>query len=59
MTVPPGADLPKGPQGAWDEDAMPMMGTLPESETNVLLDLIGPSLDCWFVQWDGWEGAPA
>jgi hypothetical protein len=56
ITVPPDTDVPKGPQGAWDEDAIPVMGTLPETETNALLALLGPSSDCWFMLWEGWDG---
>jgi len=56
VTVPPGSDIPFGPQGAWDEDATPLIGTLPERETNTLVDLLTPSTACWFVMWDGWDG---
>jgi hypothetical protein len=56
ITVPPATPIPKGPQGAWDEDAMPRMGTLPEEETAVLLALLPPSSHCWFLVWDGWSG---
>ena len=56
ITVSPGSDIPLGPQGSWDEDATPLLGTLPERETNALLDLLTPSAVCWFVLWDGWDG---
>jgi hypothetical protein len=56
ITVSPGSDIPLGPQGSWDEDATPLRGTLPERETNALLDLLTPSTACWFVMWDGWDG---
>jgi hypothetical protein len=56
ITVSPGNDIPLGPQGSWDEDATPLMGTLPERETNALLDLLTSSPACWFVMWDGWDG---
>lgn len=56
ITVSPGSDIPLGPQGAWDEDATPLMGSLPERETNTLIDLLAPSSACWFVMWNGWDG---
>jgi len=58
ITVPPGTPVPLGPSGAWDEDATPKKGTLPEVETLVLLGLLAPftSTVCWFVLWDGWGG---
>jgi hypothetical protein len=56
ITVSPGSDIPLGPQGAWDEDATPLTGTLPEKETNALLNLFTPSAVCWFVLWEGWDG---
>lgn len=58
VTVPPGTPVPLGPSGAWDEDATPEDGTLPEAETLVLLHLLAPftSTTCWFVLWEGWDG---
>jgi len=50
ITVPPGTPVPLGPSGAWDEDATPEEGTMPEVETLVLLSLLAPftSTACWF-----------
>jgi hypothetical protein len=58
ITVPPGTEVPLGPQGARPEDDVPMSGSLPEKETRALVDLIRPftSTWCWFVVWDGWVG---
>jgi len=58
ITVPPGTPVPLGPSGAWDEDATPEDGTLPEAETLVLLRLLAPftSTMCWFLLWEGWDG---
>lgn len=56
ITVAPGSDIPKGPSGAWAEDATPLEGTLPEDEARVLFDLVAPAATCWFVMWDGWDG---
>jgi len=56
ITVAPGAPIPPGPQGAWHEDATPLMGTLPEEQTIVLLDLLPADQTCWFLLWNGWEG---
>jgi hypothetical protein len=58
ITVPPGAPVPLGPQGAWDEQGWPNDGTLPEKECLILLNLLEPftSTGCWFLLWDGWSG---
>jgi hypothetical protein len=56
ITVPPGSEIPKGPQGAWDEDATPEEGTLPRDEARVLFSVLPPAGRCWFLVWEGWDG---
>jgi len=58
ITVPPGAEVPLGPQGARRQDDVPLDGSLPEEETRVLVELLRPltNTPCWFLLWEGWEG---
>ena len=56
ITVPPDSDIPLGPQGAWDQDATPMDGTLPRAESDLLIHLLEPAPSCWFIVWLGWDG---
>lgn len=58
ITVRPGAEVPLGPQGAWNQDEGPDQGTLPREECSVLVELLRgfTSTLCWFLVWNGWSG---
>lgn len=57
VTVSPGAEVPPGPQGAWEQDRTPADGTLPQREFELLSHVLrvqdGP---VWFLIWEGWKG---
>jgi hypothetical protein len=58
ITVPPGTPVPRGPQGAWDDQGCPDDGNLSEEDCLILANMLAPftSTTCWFLIWDGWQG---
>jgi hypothetical protein len=58
ITVPPGTSVPRGPQGAWEDQGCPDDGNLSEEDCLILVNLLAPftSTSCRFLIWDGWPG---